>query len=93
MDGDVWAVPYMPRDQWKAQTPEVWADVEQELRRGWGGKLRQARELCGAISYDPPAEGPFRYGVAEAADGLGAPVGQMFTACALRAREEYGCGS
>lgn len=87
MSGDVWAVPYMPREQWKRHPRPVWDAVELGLREaGYGGKVRQAQEICGTVSYDPPTRGQFLYGVAEAADDLGAPVGQMFTAVVLRQR-------
>lgn len=76
--GDVWAVPYMPRDQWEQQRVEIWGAVHLALKDGWGGKLQQARRLTGLK--------PFIMPVAIVADDLGAPVGQMFTACSLRLR-------
>jgi hypothetical protein len=87
VSGEVWAVPYMPREKWMDHPRHVWAAVEQGLiEAGYGGKVRQAREITGAIAYDPPSQGRFLRGTAELADDLGAPVGQMFTVCALRAR-------
>lgn len=76
--GDIWAVPAMPRAQWEAQTIEVRGAVHKALHNGWSGKLADARRLTG--------HKPFTIAVAMAAEDLGAPVGQMFTACRLRER-------
>lgn len=78
--GDIWAVPAMPRDRWESQRIEVWGAVHKALHEGWNGKLEDAHRLTG--------HKPFTIAVATAAEDLGAPVGQMFTACALRERIE-----
>lgn len=76
--GEVWAVPYMPRDEWDRQPGSVWLEVETALREGWSGKLDDAYRLTGFTLFTPS--------VARMADELGAPVGQMFTVVALRHR-------
>ncbi len=87
MTGDIWAVPYMPRDQWMDHPRRVWEAAERTvIEAGYGGKVKQAREMCGADSIDPPRRGRFLRGVAELADDMGAPIGQAFTVAALRAR-------
>jgi len=74
--GDIWDVPYMPQWQWNHQPQAVWDAVYSALRAGWSGKVSDAQRLCRDIG--------FGIGVATKADELGAPVGQMFTACAMR---------
>lgn len=84
-DGEVWAVPYMPRDQWQAQPFQVWCDVEEALHEGWHFKLKDAYRLATGHEPDGPSDW-LTMETAIAADDLGAPVGQMFAVCALRAR-------
>lgn len=89
MSGDIWNVPYMPRERWMDHPRHVWAAVERTvIEAGYGGKVAQARAICGVDSYDPPIKGRFSRGVAEIADDLGAPVGQAFTVAVLRTRQE-----
>jgi hypothetical protein len=75
---DIWALPKMHRNGWRNQAAEIWADVLTEiLRVGYGGKVRQARGLTGE---------EWGEATAMAAEDLGAPVSQCFTACSLRVR-------
>jgi hypothetical protein len=76
--GEVWAVPYMPRNQWVWQSEETWAAVHTALRKGWAGKVNDAQRLMKHSTFSPE--------VACAADDLGAPVGQMFTVVVLARR-------
>lgn len=77
--GDIWTVPAMPLEEWDQQRDSVWQAVERELHNGWHFKLEDAYRLAGTTRFGGV--------VAVRANELGAPVGQMFTACALRARE------
>lgn len=87
MSGDIWAVPYMPRERWKDLPRYVWDAAERiTVDAGYGGKIKQARQLCGSDSIDPPIRGRFSLGAAELADDLGAPIGQAFTVAAMRDR-------
>lgn len=85
--GDVWAVPPMPPDKWAKQPIEVWHGVETELRRGWGLKLADAHRLVRGTER-PSEVVVMDIRVARQASELGAPVGQLFTACMLRQRIE-----
>lgn len=86
--GDIWAVPYMAREQWDSQPRRVWDAVERTvIEAGYGGKIQQARDIHGTDCYDPPYRAPFRRCHAETSDDLGAPIGQAFTVVVLRDRE------
>lgn len=83
--GDVWAVPQMPLDQWRQQPQSVWYAVERGLLDGWTFKCAVAVERTnGQRSLDKP--GWLTYDAAVYANEMGAPVAQLFTACALRSR-------
>jgi hypothetical protein len=63
----------LPREVWDAARRVV-------IEAGYGGKIRQAHDICGTEK--------FLLGVAEIADDLGAPVGQGFMVAMLRTRRD-----
>jgi hypothetical protein len=91
---EAWAVPPMPLEALLEQPEAVWECVERELLRGgWIGKCRGALRLSlydGPRPDEPLGQGWLTLEVAKIANELGAPVQQLFTACAIRARGEGG---
>lgn len=86
--GDIWHVPYMPREQWASQPFEVWSAVEDTIfEAGYGGKLKDAYRLVNGQDRDDPSDW-LTMPTAIAAADLGAPVGQAFTVAVLRTRSE-----
>lgn len=83
-EGSVWSVPPLAPDAWGRQPREVWRAVAEEARRlGYRERLLRAADVHGANTSDGEW---FDFPIALTAAELGAPIGQLFTACLLRRR-------
>jgi hypothetical protein len=88
--GNVWDVPPMPWTSILEQRGTVWRCVETKLLDDWGDQAQEAVRIRGRFQHQLPPRhlkpGWLTLSVAQAAVVLGAPVRELFTACAILAR-------